>query len=86
MLVLGLLIATTGSRPLQLVNISVRFGMVIMPFTYYPILRTAADRKVMGKHVNSPLITYLAVFFFVLIVVAALAAIPLSFLTHWGKP
>jgi len=38
---------------LQLVNISVVFGMVIMPLTYYPILRVAADKNIQGKHANS---------------------------------
>src|ERR1051326_5031403 len=41
MFVLALLIAITGARPLQLVNISIIFGMAIMPLTYYPILRVA---------------------------------------------
>ena len=86
MLALGLLIAITGIRPLQLVNISVIFGMVIMPFTYYPILLTAADRKVMGKHANKRIVSYVAGFFFVLIVIAALAAVPLSIVTNWGRP
>jgi hypothetical protein len=45
-------VTVTGVRPLMLVNVSIIFGMVIMPLTYCPILRTAADPKVMGKHVN----------------------------------
>src|SRR5581483_9135576 len=53
MFLFALIIALTGVRPLQLVNISIVFGMVIMPLTYYPILRIAADKNVMGNHVNS---------------------------------
>jgi manganese transport protein len=86
MFVLALLIAASGLRPLQLVDISVIFGMVIMPLTYYPILRVAADRNVMGKHVNSRLDTIVGVAFLLLITLAALAAIPLMVATHSGKP
>jgi manganese transport protein len=82
----ALIIALTGVRPLQLVNISIVFGMVVMPFTYYPILRTAADKNVMGKHVNSKVDNILGGIVLVLVTLAALAAIPLMMLTHSGKP
>ena len=59
MFAVAFLIASTGLRPLQLVNISIIFGMVIMPLTYYPILKTAADKNIMGKHVNGRLDTVL---------------------------
>jgi Mn2+/Fe2+ NRAMP family transporter len=86
MLALALVIALTGLRPLQLVNVSIIFGMVIMPFTYYPILRVAADRNVMGKHVNRKFDTVFGTVFLVLITLAAAAAIPLMVVTHFGKP
>lgn len=83
---LALLIGLTGLRPLQLVNVSIIFGMVIMPLTYYPILRVAADRNIMGKHVNSKSDTVIGIAFLLLITIAAVAAIPLMLLTHFGKP
>jgi Mn2+/Fe2+ NRAMP family transporter len=86
MLALALVISLTGLRPLQLVNVSIIFGMVIMPLTYYPILRVAADRKVMGKHVNRRFDTVIGTAFLVLIILAAAAAIPLMVVTHFGKP
>jgi len=86
MFVVALIIALTGVRPLQLVNISIIFGMVIMPLTYYPILRVAADKKLMGKHVNSRSDTIIGVLFLVLIGIAAISAIPLMVVTHFGKP
>jgi manganese transport protein len=86
MFVLALLIAATGVSPLQLVNISIVFGMAVMPFTYYPILRTAADKNVMGRHVNRKFDTALGGFFLVLIVAAAIAAFPLMIATHSGRP
>jgi Mn2+/Fe2+ NRAMP family transporter len=83
---IALLIAVTGVQPLQLVDISIIFGMVVMPWTYYPILRAAADSQLMGRHVNSPIYTALATLFLVLICVAAVAAIPLLMMTRGGQP
>jgi manganese transport protein len=85
MFVLALLIAATGARPLQLVNISIVFGMAIMPLTYYPILRVAADKNIMGKHVNSRMDTIVGIVFLILIAAAAVAAIPLMIVTHAGQ-
>jgi manganese transport protein len=79
-------IALLGIPPLRLVNVSIIFGMVVMPFTYYPILRVAADKKIMGKHVNSRVVTVTGVFFLVLITAAAVAAVPLMVVTHSGQP
>jgi len=86
MMAIAGIIAITGVRPLQLVNISIIFGMVIMPLTYYPILRVAADKKVMGKHVNRRIDSVLGIVFLVLIIAAAITAIPLMIITHSGKP
>ncbi|MGH9477941.1 MAG: divalent metal cation transporter [Terriglobales bacterium] len=80
------LIALAGVRPLQLVNFSIIFGMAVMPFTYYPILRMASDENIMGKHVNAGIVTALGIGFLVLIIVAAIAAFPLMILTHSGQP
>jgi Mn2+/Fe2+ NRAMP family transporter len=86
MFTVAMLIAATGLRPLQLVDISIIFGMAIMPFTYYPILRVAADKSVMGKHVNNKFDTIVGAIFLILITLAAIAAIPLMIATHSGKP
>ena len=86
MFLLALTIALTGVRPLRLVDLSIVFGMVIMPLTYYPILRVAADKTIMGKHVNSRFDTVVGIIFLVLITAAAIAAIPLMVLTHSGQP
>ena len=86
MFLVAILMALSGFRPLQLVDISIVFGMAIMPFTYYPILRVAMDKKVMGKHVNRPFDTVLGIAFLFLITVAAVAAIPLMIVTRSGTP
>jgi Mn2+/Fe2+ NRAMP family transporter len=86
MFAVALGIAATGVRPLELVNISIIFGMAIMPLTYYPILRVAADKNIMGEHVNSRMNTIAGAAFLVLITIAAIAAIPLMIATHSGRP
>ena len=85
-LLVALVIVATGIRPLLLVNISVVFGMVVLPLTYYPILRVAGDKKIMGKHVNSRFDDFLGIVFLLLITAAAVAAIPLMIITHSGQP
>jgi len=86
MLAIACVIALAWLSPLDLVNISVIFGMVIMPLTYYPILKVASDRGIMGKHVNGRFLTGVGVVFLILITVAAVAAIPLMIVTHAGRP
>jgi manganese transport protein len=86
MFVIASVIAASGVRPLQLVNVSVIFGMVIMPLTYFPILRVASDKKIMGKHVNNRMDTVLGTTFLILITGAAVAAVPLMIVTHSGRP
>jgi len=86
MFIIAMLIAATGLRPLQLVDISIIFGMAIMPLTYYPILRAAADKNVMGKHVNSRADTIVGTVFLIVITIAAVAAIPLMIVTNSGRP
>jgi len=85
-LILALVIAVTGIKPLTLVNFSIIFGMVIMPFTYYPILTAARDPALMGEHVTGKVQDTLAWIFLGIIVIAALAAIPLMIATHSGQP
>ena len=86
MFAVALVPVLAGVQPLQLVNISVIFGMAVMPFTYYPIFRVAADKKIMGQHANTGFDTAMGVVFLVIIFVAAAAAIPLMILTHFGRP
>jgi manganese transport protein len=84
-IVLGAGIALSGLNPVTVVEFSVVFAIVVLPFTYYPILRMAGNRKLMGKHVNSPVIEVLGWLYLVLIVVVALGAIPLMVITHMGE-
>lgn len=84
-MVLGLAIAMSGSNPVDIVEYSVIFAVVVLPLTYYPILKLANDREMMGDHVNSPLIRILGWLYFGLIVVVAIAAVPLLVITNMGR-
>lgn len=86
MFALALIIALTGVRPLQLINITIIFGAVLLPFTYYPILKTASDRTIMGEHANGRVLNAIAVALLVLLSISAVIAVPLMLLTHGGKP
>ena len=73
-LAIALFVALTGIKPLTLVSFAIMFGMVLMPLRFYPILKAAGDRELLG---------WLC---FGIIVIAALAAVPLMILTHGGQP
>jgi len=81
----GTLIALTGVDPVQVVEYSIVFSVVVLPFSYFPVLMVANDRRIMGKHANGPIAKALGWFYLVLITLAALAAIPLFFATHGGQ-
>ncbi len=82
---LALGIVMTGIDPVQLVEYSVIFAVVVLPLTYLPILLVSKDKKYMGKHVNSRVDSALGWIFFVVATICALAAIPLMIITKMGK-
>jgi hypothetical protein len=53
--------------------------------TYLPILLVANDHAYMGANVNGKLANFLGGLYFFLILVIAVAAIPLMLLTHGGQ-
>jgi Mn2+/Fe2+ NRAMP family transporter len=57
-----------------------------MPFTYYPILKASGDPAILGTHANGRFYNIIGWIFFVLIVIAAVAAIPLAVVTNGGQP
>ena len=82
---LSALVIITGVDPVSVVEYSIVFSVVILPFTYFPLLVIAADRNVMGEHANGRLANALGWFYLVVITLAALAAIPLLIITHGGQ-
>ena len=81
----ALAIVMTGAEPVQLAEYAVVASVLVLPFTYLPLLLIAGDRRVMGEHVNGVLSRTLGWGFFVLICIAALAALPLFVLTRGGQ-
>jgi Mn2+/Fe2+ NRAMP family transporter len=82
LLAIGVLM--TGVDPILVTEISVVFSAVALPLTYFPILVVANDRDYLGEHANGMLSNTLGTIFLVLVVVAAVAAIPLMVITHMG--
>jgi Mn2+/Fe2+ NRAMP family transporter len=79
----GLLLTTVD--PIMLTEYSVVFSAVALPWTYFPILVVANDRTYMGDHVNGRLANLLGSIFLVIVVVSAVAAIPLMVATKAGQ-
>jgi manganese transport protein len=75
----------TGIGPLDLVEYAVVSSILVLPLTYFPLLLVAGDTKYMGKHVNGVFANVMGWLFLVIISVAAIAALPLFFLTAGGK-
>jgi manganese transport protein len=85
MIVIAAAIVMTGVDPVEVVEYSIIFAVVILPLTYLPVLLAAADDDYMGPFKNGWLAAILGWAYFVLICIAALAAIPLLIITHGGK-
>lgn len=84
-LVLGAAIVMTGIDPVQLTEYAVIFSVMVMPLTYYPILKTAEDKRIMGIHANGGFMKTLARIYFGIVLVVALTAVPLMLITHQGQ-
>jgi manganese transport protein len=82
---LALVVVMSGYDPVKLTEYSVIFSVVALPLTYLPILLVANDHSYMGVHVNGRLANFFGVFYFIVILVIAVAAIPLLLLTHGGR-
>jgi Mn2+/Fe2+ NRAMP family transporter len=85
MFVLAGLVMVSGIDPVQIVELSVMAAVVCLPFTYLPILLTARDPAIMGKHKNGPFANALGWFYFVIITATAIAAPILLVATDMGS-
>ncbi|MFI9006004.1 NRAMP family divalent metal transporter [Actinosynnema sp. NPDC053489] len=85
----GFLLAVAGlltaADPIAITEYSLVFSAVALPLTYLPILVVANDREYLGDHVNGRLANTLGVVYLVVILIAAVAAIPLMLLTGMGS-
>src|SRR5215204_2059752 len=85
MLVLGFLIIVTGVDPIQVTEYAVIFSVVALPATYIPILLVANDRAYMGAYANGRVANVFGIFYLVVILVVAVAAIPLMIVSNMGQ-
>ena len=85
MFLLALAIVLTGVDVMMLVEFAILFSILVLPLTYLPVLLLSEDRKYMREYVNGRLAKTLGWFYFAVITVAAIAALPLYFLTSGGN-
>ncbi|HWV25938.1 MAG TPA: Nramp family divalent metal transporter [Aeromicrobium sp.] len=83
-IVIGCLVMLSGIDPIMVTEFSVVFSAVALPLTYFPILVVANDPQYVGENTNGPLLNLVAMIYLVIVMVAALAAIPLMILTNMG--
>ena len=84
-IVVGAALLLTTADPVQITEYSLIFSAVVLPLTYLPILIVANDRDYLGDQVNGKVRNALGLLFLVVILVAAVAAIPLLVLTGAGQ-
>jgi manganese transport protein len=84
-LLISLAIVLTKIDVMSLVEYAVLFSIIVLPLTYLPLMLLAQDKTYMGRFANGPLSKSLGWLFFVVIVVAAVAAIPLYIITSGGQ-
>jgi manganese transport protein len=82
---LAFVIVATGVDPVLLTEYAVIFSVVALPLTYLPVLLIARDRTFMGEHVNGWFGNTLGWLYFLIILVVAVAAVPLMLITQGGS-
>ena len=82
---LALGIVLTGVDVMMLVEFAVLFSILVLPLTYLPLLLLSGDKDYMREYVNGPVAKGLGWLYFAIITAAALAALPLFFLTSGGN-
>jgi manganese transport protein len=85
MLLTGFLIVVTGVDPILVTELSVIFSVVALPLTYVPILLVANDRAYMGRYANGLIANAFGLVYLVIVLVIAVAAIPLLIASNMGQ-
>jgi Mn2+/Fe2+ NRAMP family transporter len=84
-LIAAVVVGLTSVDPVKVTEYSLAFSAVALPLTYLPILLVANDPAYMGDKVNGRFRNALGVLFMVIVVAAAVAAIPLMIWTKGGS-
>ncbi|TQK42385.1 Mn2+/Fe2+ NRAMP family transporter [Streptomyces sp. SLBN-118] len=80
----GMMLMLTGVDPIKVTEYSLVFAAVALPLTYLPILVVANDPEYMGNSVNGKLANVMGGIYLIVVLVAAIAAIPLMLITKAG--
>jgi Mn2+/Fe2+ NRAMP family transporter len=83
--VVAVAVVLTAVDPIKVTEYSIVFSAVALPLTYLPILVIANDPQYMGERVNGRFSNLLASVFLIIILVTALAAVPLMLYTKAGQ-
>jgi Mn2+/Fe2+ NRAMP family transporter len=83
-IIAAVIILYTGLDPIKITVISMIFAVMALPFTFLPMLLVANDRTYMGDHTNGAFGNAVGVFFLAVLVIGALAALPLVVITGGG--
>ncbi|MFI6316633.1 NRAMP family divalent metal transporter [Nonomuraea sp. NPDC050556] len=75
----------TTIDPIKVTEYSLVFSAAALPLTYLPVLMIANDPDYMGEHVNGRFSNALGTFYMVVLLVVAVAAIPLMIATKAGQ-
>jgi Mn2+/Fe2+ NRAMP family transporter len=84
-MLVALAIVLAGVDVMTLVEYAVVFSIVVLPLSYLPLMLLAGDKSFMGEYANKWLASILGWFYFAIVTVAAIAAIPLYVLTSGGQ-
>lgn len=84
-MVLALVIVLTGAHVMDLVDYAVVSSIVVLPLSYLPLLLLANDKSYMGGYANKWLAKGLGWFYFLVVTVTALVAVPLYVLSGGGQ-
>jgi Mn2+/Fe2+ NRAMP family transporter len=83
-IVLAALFGITGADPVKVTEYSIVLSAAALPLTYFPILLIANDPDYMHDETNGRALNVLAFAYLVLLVIVALATIPLMIITKGG--
>jgi Mn2+/Fe2+ NRAMP family transporter len=84
-LALSTLVILTGIDPVSVVEYSIIFAVVLLPFTYFPVMVIAGDKDFMGEFANGRLANVVGWFYLAVVTLAALLAIPLLIISRGGQ-
>ena len=83
-ILLALAIGLTTLDPVKVTEYSIVLSAAALPLTYVPILIVANDPTYMGEETNGRVLNALGFVYLILLVLVALATIPLMILTKGG--